>query len=408
MQPPQLSRSEAARLAIRAQGLDRRRLTSVPALLTHLGAVQLDTISVLARSHELTAYARLGAVGRERVERTYWGHGRAFEYWSHAACILPIESYPLFAFRRRGILAKPQRWGVNARAVDTVRRALADQGPLTATELGGARREAGWWRWSEAKDAVEWLLATGEVAVTDRRSWRRVYDLAVRAIPHDPQPSWVDDRGVYGPGDEECVRELLLRSIRVLGVGTQGDLRDVHRLSGQGGPPQLSLPNLLKQGLRSLLDAGSIVEVSVQDSSERWFADPAALRRVPRVDASLTTLLSPFDSLVWHRPRLERLFEVVHRIEAYTPKHRRERGYFAMPVLHGGRIIGFVDPAREGTDLVARRVTMFESDTEGFAGALAEAARWTGAQAVRVENAPSTGLANTIAASANAELSARA
>jgi uncharacterized protein YcaQ len=403
-----LSRAEAARIAIRAQGLDRRRLKSMPDLLTHLGAVQLDTISVLARSHELVAYARLGAVGRDRVEATYWGHGRAFEYWSHAACILPMASYPLFAFRRRGIRARPDRWGAREAAVDTVRRALADRGPLTATELGGARRQSGWWNWSEAKDAVEWMLAIGEVAVTDRRSWKRVYDLASRAVLSDPQPSWVDEHGVFGPSDEECVRGLLLQSIRVLGVGTRADLRDVHRLSGQGGPPQEAKVRLLERGLRALLETGEIVEVTVEGSPEPWLADPAALRRIPRTDASVTTLLSPFDSLVWHRPRLQRLFDVSHRIEAYTPKHKRERGYFAMPLLHQGRIIGFVDPAREGTALVARKVTMFEPDVDAFAIALAEAAQWVGQATVRVDEAPSAAVAKAIARAANAKLSARA
>lgn len=398
---PRLSRSDAIRIAIRAQGLDRRRRASVPVLLERLGAVQLDTISVLARSHELVAYARLGAVGRERVERVYWGHGHAFEYWSHAACILPLSSYPLFAFRRRGIASMPERWGASAAAVEAVRGALTERGPLTATELGGARREAGWWRWSAAKDAVEWMLATGEVVVTDRRSWKRVYDLAARAIPQEAQADWVDDGGIVGPTDEDCVRALLLRSVRVLGIGTRDDVRDVHRLSGLGGPPQEGKPHLLRHQLHRLLDEGAIVEVEVEGSAQPWLADPGILRRIPRQDASVTTLLSPFDSLVWYRARLERLFDVRHRIEAYTPRHKRERGYFAMPVLHEGRIVGFVDPAREGAALVARKVTMFESDLTGVALALADAARWVGQSHVRVEQAASARTATAIARAAN-------
>ncbi len=408
MPKPQLSRAETARIALRAQGLDRRRLRSTAALLTHLGAVQLDTISVLARSHELVAYARLGAVGRERVEGTYWGHGRAFEYWSHAACILPIASYPLFAFRRRGLLAQQDRWGAKAEAVDTVRRALADRGPLTATDLGGARRESGWWRWSEAKDAVEWMLAAGEVVVTDRRGWKRVYDLASRAIHIEPQADWVEEHGVLGPTDAACVGALLLQSVRTLGVGTLDDIRDVHRLSGKGGPPQHARPHLLRDELRALIAEGAVVEVAVEGASDSWLADPAALHRVPTADRSITTLLSPFDSLVWHRPRMERLFDVMHRIEAYTPKHKRERGYFAMPVLHGGRIIGFVDPGRDTDALVARQVTIIESDIDGFALALAEAAQWVGQRRVRVEVAPSQRLGRAIARAANAHLNGRA
>ncbi len=401
MPPERLSRAEAARLAIRAQGLDRRRLRSVPALLGQLGAVQLDTISTLARSHELVAYARLGTVPRERVEATYWGHGRAFEYWSHAACILPMESYPLFAFRRRAIRAQRERWGATVNAVDAVRRALSEQGPLTATELGGARRSGGWWDRSEAKDAVEWMLAAGEVVCTDRRSWKRIYDLAERAIDITPQPDWVDHEGVWGPSDVACTRDLLLRSVRVLGVGTLADARDVHRLSGLGGPPQQAKPQLLRRALRELLDDGRVVQVEVEGFETPWLADPAALTRIPRSDRSITTLLSPFDSLVWYRDRLQRLFDVFHRIEAYTPRHKRERGYFAMPVLHGGRILGFVDPGRDGEAMVAHKITVLDHDVDGFALALAEAARWVGSTSVRVDSAPTARTARIISTAAN-------
>ncbi len=152
-------------------------------MLRALGAVQLDTISVLARSHELVAYARLGPVGRARIEDAYWG-GEAFEYWSHAASILPQTEWPWFAFRRRRMRERQRRWhAVHRPAVDAVREQLASDGALTTKDLGGAKASAEWWDWSEAKIAVEWLLDVGEVVCVERRGWRRVYDLAERAIP---------------------------------------------------------------------------------------------------------------------------------------------------------------------------------------------------------------------------------
>src|SRR4051794_23966490 len=169
-------------------------------MLRALGAVQLDTISVLARSHELVAYARLGPVGRDAVERAYWSGG-AFEYWSHAACVLPVTEWPWFAFRRRRLLARQKRWhDVHQPAVDAVRERLRTQGPLTTKELGGAKASAEWWDWSEAKIAVEWLLDVGEVACVERRGWRRVYDLADRAIP--------DGLRREEPSDEACLERL--------------------------------------------------------------------------------------------------------------------------------------------------------------------------------------------------------
>lgn len=401
----ELSLDQARQVALRAQGLDRRRPANVGTVLEKLGAIQLDTISVLARSHELVPYARLGAIGRDRVEAALWGHGGTFEYWSHAACLLPVSRYPNFAFRMRASQPKAEGWGASAAAIATVRAALRDGGPQTATELGGARRSSGWWEWSDAKNAVEWLLATGEVVVTQRRSWKRVYDLAERAITVEPQPHWVDVNGIYGPSDGRCVRDLLLASVQTLGLGTLDDVKDVHRLRGKGQAWMHSPGYVLRDELQSLLDSGDVVQTSVQGWSEPVYADPAALRRIGRSGTSVTTLLSPFDSLVWHRPRLERLFDVRLRIEAYTPKHQRQHGYFAMPVLHGGRMLGLVDPARERSTLVARRISEFSRDDEGFAHALAEAGRWVGSTSIRVEHAASTASARRIQSLANAQLS---
>ena len=156
-------------------------------MLRALGAVQLDTISVLARSHELVAYARLGPVGRAAVESAYWAQpARAFEYWAHAACLLPLELWPLFAFRRRRFRALD---GAKYAALEPMKRELTRRlegsGPMTSTDFGGARRGGPWWDWSEAKVAVELLLREGAVVCCQRRGWRRVYDLAERVVPRE-------------------------------------------------------------------------------------------------------------------------------------------------------------------------------------------------------------------------------
>ncbi len=175
-------------ITLQAQGFvgAQARSGGVPAMLRRVGAVQLDTISVLARSHELVAYARLGAVTRAQIERAYWSPraATAFEYWSHAACVLPIEEWPYYAYRRRWFLAKGRRWHENHPDVAAkVLARLRSDGPLTATELGGAKNGGAWWDWSETKIAVEWLLDTGEVICSRRVGWRRVYDLPERVLP---------------------------------------------------------------------------------------------------------------------------------------------------------------------------------------------------------------------------------
>jgi len=368
-----LTADEARRLALRAQGLlgapDRRG--GVRGVLRHLGAVQLDTISVLARSHELVPYARLGPVGRPAVESAYWGAGTSFEYWSHAACILPVEEWPLFAFRRRAFLARGHRWHRlqdAERSCAEVLAKLSAEGPLTATELGGAKRGGEWWDWSETKIAVEWLLDTGQVVCSERRSWKRVYDLAERAVPSALLNT--------EPDDAACLRQLLRQAGAALGVATAKDLADYHRLKSQQVTAALPESGLLPVQVHGWGRAGA--------TAHAW-ADPAALDTEPR-GRHRTTLLSPFDSLVWDRARTERIFGLAHRLEAYTPKEKRLHGYFAMPLLTGGRLVGRVDPAREGRTLVARQVSLDSpKQLDALADALNEAAGWVGCDSVRVE-----------------------
>ncbi|CCK29665.1 hypothetical protein BN159_5286 [Streptomyces davaonensis JCM 4913] len=361
-----LSADEARRIALRAQGFlgTPNRRSGVRGVLRHLGAVQLDTISVLARSHELIPYARLGAVGRGTVENAYWTDTHAFEYWSHAACILPVEEWPHFAFRRRAYRNRPH-WGheLPDGAYDQVIKQLTTEGPLTATELGGAKKTSDWWDWSGSKVAVERALMYGEVVCVERRGWKRVYDLAERAIPNDLLHDELDDT--------ECLRRLVRLAGQSLGVGTRADIADYHRLKAE-------------QVDAVIADSG-LIPVTVQGWAKPAWADPAALETPPR-GRHRTTLLSPFDSLIWERARTERIFGFTHRLEAYVPRQKRVHGYFAMPVLSGGHLIGRVDPAREGRTLVAKQVTLDgRKAVPGVAQALVEAASWVDCTNVRVE-----------------------
>lgn len=383
----EVSAADARRIALWRQGLLgampkpgslAAQEARVRTMLDDLGAVQLDTISVLARSHELIAYARLGAVQRTAIEAAYWSGESAFEYWSHAACILPMDAWPLFSFRRRHYLGRRSHWHeVDDAAVKRVVRRLRTDGPITTRELGGAKSSSEWWDWSDAKVAVEWLLSIGTVVCTQRTGWRRVYDLAERAIPEHLQraPGWRTVGGVHGPSDAECVRELVVRSVDVMGIGTLDDIADVHRL------PATAVRSVLRElEVAQVRVEGWQQPAFISDRAHTWMGERSRAR-------CRTTLLSPFDSLVWHRPRTERLFGMTHRLEAYTPAHKRVHGYFAMPVLHRGRLVGRVDPARDGRMLIAQRVTPEETGDdalEGIAAALVEAAGWVGCDGVRI------------------------
>jgi uncharacterized protein YcaQ len=386
----ELSADDARRSALAAQGLlgaaprrpgsSRATQARLSAMVELLGAVQLDTISVLARSHELIAYARLGAIERPSIEAAYWG-GDCFEYWGHAASIMPLTHWPLFAFRRRHYAARRRVWeSASETTVCGVLARLAADGPLTATELGGAKSGSSWWGWSEVKVAVEFLLATGAVACVRRTGWRRVYDLPERVIPASLLHDDLDD--------DACMAALVALSGRALGVATAADLADHFRLK--------------RADVERVLPATDLVPVRVDSWGAPAWADPSALA-APVRGRHVATLLSPFDSLVWDRRRTARMFGFDHRLEAYVPKGKREHGYFTMPILAGGRLLGRVDPAREGRTLIARQLSfepaaMRPSTTAATvaltAGALLEAAGWVGCTAVVLERVePATMLA---------------
>jgi hypothetical protein len=328
-------------------------------MLRRLGGVQLDTISVLARSHELVAYARLGAIGRNRVERAYWGKGsETFEYWSHAACVLPLEDWPAYAFKRRARLAKGKRWhhleDKDRSCAEVVARLRAD-GPLTANELGGAKKGGTWWDWSETKIAAEWLLDVGTLVCRERRGFQRVYDLAERAIPADLLAAdWSDDA---------CCARLVAMAGRSLGVATVADLAAYHGLT--------------QALVRQALPATALMRVVVEGWTQPAYAHPDALEVASARATGRSLLLSPFDSLLWYRGRVERLFGLRHRLEAYVPRAKRVYGYFAMPVLGGTKVVGLVDPGRDGGTLLAKQVTLLTPDAPAHvARALREAASW--------------------------------
>jgi uncharacterized protein len=382
-----LTGDEARQIILKAQGFvgAGARRGGVPAMLRRLGAVQLDTISVLARSHELVAYARLGAVGRERVERAYWNPARAtaFEYWSHAACVLPVEEWPYYAFRRRSFIGRGLRW--HQSHPDICQKVLARiraEGPMTATELGGAKNGGAWWDWSDTKIAVEWLLDIGDVICVRRTGWRRVYDLPERVLPAELLAAQ--------PTNEECITHLTAVAGRALGVVTQSDLADYQRLVYRGqGFRQIGL----RMTPAEAAAAAGLVPIQIAASraapAVRAWADPVALSSASGGSSARgrhrTTLLSPFDSLLWDRKRTLRVFGFEHNFEAYVPQHKRVHGYFTMPLLSGGRLVGHVDPARSGSTLIAHKLALDKpSAAEPMATALVEAATWVGCDSVKL------------------------
>lgn len=367
-----VSQKQARQAILSAQGLLSAPLPSesLTKQVDQLGAVQLDTISVLARSHELVAHARHADLTREQIEQTYWGGKSHFEYWSHAACILPIDRWPLFSFRRRAALERDLWNGVTKKSINAVKKRLANEGGLTTTDLGGGRKSSDWWDWSETKSTVEWMLVTGEVTCTKRVGWRRVYSLSENAIPK---------KYFYDLPNDEAIYQLLLDALRSQGVATFNDILDVHRLKkGEA----------TRKAWTKFLETPGIVSINIPGWQDTYYAFETSLK-TPNKTKTNSVLLSPFDSLVWHRPKLEEVFGMTYRIEAYTPKEKRYYGYFAMPVLVGDEIVARVDPKRNGKTLTINRV-VFESakpsekQLEGTANAIKRAAQWVNCDSIEI------------------------
>ena len=338
----ELSRDVARWLAVDAQGLARPRPAGpirkrhLLAAIAALGQLQLDAINVVQRTQFLVLFSRLGAYDASLLHDMTGPGGELFEYWGHAVALLPVAHQPLFRWRmeQSGTYGEsPTRTArrkafreANADYIDTVFREVRDRGPLTAGQLADPRRRDGeWWdRRSFGRVTLEYLFMRGELAGWRTASFERVYDLPERVIPDAV-------RAVPTPPAAEAQRQLLLVAARALGVATVRDLAGYYVLN----------PKVARTRVPELVDAGELVEVSVEGWSEAAYALPNA--RPKRPTRANATLLSPFDSLIWDRSRALRLFGFDYRIEVYVPEPRRKHGYFVLPLLLGDQLVARFD-----------------------------------------------------------------
>jgi uncharacterized protein len=382
----QLSPALARRIALAAQGFGaappaRVGTRQILGVIDRIRPLQLDSVNVFERSHYLPVLARLGPYDRALLDAVAFSpRGHYLEYWAHEAALIRRADLPLYRWRmehyRRVRLPEHEGWAAENRStLDWLRAALAD-GPLRASEIEheANTRTGPWWGWSDIKRGLEVLFRWGEVVTAGRTRFERSYALAEQVLPREVLDADIPT--------EDAVRELVRRSALALGVGTLGDLADYHRL--------LQAPTLA--AVRDLVDAGELVPVEVRgwERSGRplplWRHTAVRRPRELRADA----LLSPFDPVVWHRPRAELFFDFHYRIEIYTPAAQRVHGYYVLPVLLDDVIAARVDlksDRRNGVLLVqsAWREPGAPPDTaERLAALLVAAARWQGLESVTV------------------------
>jgi uncharacterized protein YcaQ len=335
-----LSISEVRQLALTGQGFaDRPPRGAVTAkhlrkVVERTGLLQIDSVNVLQRAHYMPVYSRIGGYETALLDKGSSRDPRwLFEYWGHEASLVPVSLHPLMRWRMA--MAAEKAWGgplsiakERPELVKWVLEEVRAKGPVTAAEIesDAAPTKGNWgWNWSDVKKALEWLFYTGEVTSAGRTTqFARRYDLAERVLPAEVM-------AVPTPAPQEAARQLIELAARSVGVGAEVELRDYFRQPISAA----------RTAIAELAEAGVLIPVQVEGwKAPAWRHREALPGKIP---AELSTLVSPFDPLIWERSRSERLFALRYRIEIYVPAHKRVHGYYVLPFLQGDRFTARVD-----------------------------------------------------------------
>ena len=402
----EFSREAARSLLLAAQGLGsppRRSATrdDVLDIIRRMGVLQIDSISVVARSPYLVLWSRIGAYDAIWLDELL-AEGAIFEYWSHAACFVPIEDYGLY---RRLMLEKSDKTRVwmeaHPDALEHVLGHIRKKGPVRSAEFARTDgRAGGWWEWKPEKRALEHLFAAGELMISHRENFHRVYDLRERVLAN-ALPTWED---ALAPTEQEVRRALALKAVRALGVAVARWVPDYFRT------PKKGAASLLEE----LAEEGSLLRAVIED--EPAYVHPGNARLAEEVlsgrqRSSVTTLLSPFDPVVWDRARASELFGFDYKIEVYTPAARRRYGYYSLPILHGGALVGRLDAKahrKEGRFEVKAAhlepgVPVSDDLVASLAGALSACASWHATPDVLVRRSDPPELAEALGSMLNGD-----
>jgi uncharacterized protein YcaQ len=334
---------------------------------------------VVARSQYLVLWSRLGCYEARWLDELLTER-KLFEHWSHAACFLPIEEFPLFRHRMSdlpGWHSFPVRWAQgwlanNAPVAEKMLAHIREHGPVRTSDFERTDGKAGgWWNWKVEKEALEALHLTGELMIARREGFQRVYDLRERVLP-----GWDDARAL---SSDEARREFVLRTVRALGVARTSWVSDYFRLAKKG----------IAALLEELAEDGALIRARVEGWRETVYLHPDSLKTAQaaiarKVRPARTTFLSPFDPIIWDRARVQDLYGFSYQIEVYTPAEKRRYGYFTLPILHGDTLVGRIDPKaerKEGRLLIRAAhlepgVAVDEPLVEGMAKALRDFARF--------------------------------
>lgn len=387
MTVPHLSLRAARNLHLAAQGLlqkprRRARPSDISEAVSRMSLLQIDTINIVARSPYLVLFSRLGRFEQNWLDNAL-ANGELIEYWAHEACFLPKQDFSLIRHRmlspeNMGWKYRPEWMVEHAEDIKQLLVFIEQNGPVRSADFEHPRKGAsGWWEWKPQKKHLEGLFTAGKVMVTERRNFQRVYDLTHRVMPH-----W--DDAVHLIDRQQAELKMLENSARSLGVFRPEWLADYYRLKNLA----------LKPLLESWISSGRVIRVEVEKLGEMLLhhsllplLDKAQKNQLK---ATHSAVLSPFDPVVWDRRRAEVLFDFSYRLECYTPAEKRRYGYFVLPLLHNGALVGRMDAKmhRKQGELevislyLEEGVKVTRSLVEGLRGALNEFALWQSATTI--------------------------
>ncbi len=404
-----LSLAQARALHLAAQGMlaaPRRKAAKADVMeaISRMGVLQIDTISVVARSPYLVLWSRLGDYDPAWLDQ-HLAEGRLFEYWAHEACFVPIDDYGLLRHRMLDPAAMGWKYSVTwmqeRRAeVDGVLEHIRTKGPVRSSDFEREDGQSGgWWQWKPQKRSLEVLFTAGVLMIARRHNFQRVYDLAERV-----HPKWDDSQL---PAMDATRRALALKAVKALGLAKAGWVADYYRTRR----PHVDMEALVEEGalLRGYVDGWD--EPVYIHPEHRELALQAA---GGRIKPSATSVLSPFDPIVWDRRRASELFGFDYRLECYTPAPKRQYGYFCLPILRRGALVGRVDAKAHRRDgmfelkslVLEPGVKLSARLASDIANAVWRCARWHGCDQIEVAHTEPAAFCDQLVDALNAEAGA--
>jgi len=333
MKPTKLTLKDARQIILFSQRLSLREETrgkeNLYRTIEQLGYIQIDTISVVERSHHHILWSRMPSYKKSMLDELLEKDKRIFEYWSHAAAFLPMKDYKFSLIRKNNFSKKYKTWGsADKKIIKKVYGRVKSEGPLQSKDFEDKRqRSTGWWDWKPSKDALDYLFHTGQLMVVRRQGFQKVYDLTERVLPEN-----ID---AVIPTEKEFHQHLILASLNSNGLSSQREIMYLRKYDRK----------VFEKSLKELIKDGKITVISIEGiESEKYFILTEKLDLLnAKKKMNGLHILSPFDNLVIQRKKLKTFFNFDYQLECYVPQSKRKYGYFCLPVLNGDKFIGKID-----------------------------------------------------------------